>query len=682
MEKERYLIMKKLAIVTIKEEAGHMYAHQIGRLLKDHLPVNFYSFEKANVKNIKEEVILLSTHLNYDEVSDNMIDHAEIIIPRMTLERDHITTLNDIAEGSDAYLYNLSAEMAIDTIALLQKIGIHHINFIPSFPTTVMLEHIKYVITPGETSALQGINKHIIDIGIRILDLNTILDVLARLGLSHRVDEHSLQKYFESISPISVGIERLIRDTSELESQFNILLNTIDDYVVVTNSVGFIFFHCNKFIGFIEPDVESIIGSHISDYIVDFDFNEVYSKHLPRSEFIVKVSGSDTILEIRSMLLHGNHYFIHKLKKFSQTERVQANLRKKIYEMGHTSRYTFDDIKGDSDSMQNTIHIAKRMAKSFSSVLIIGETGTGKELFAQAIHNASPRSNGAFVAVNCGIFHENLFESELFGYEEGSFTGARKGGKQGLFEIAHNGTLFLDEIGEMDLSLQAKLLRVIQEKQIRRIGSENIIDVDVRIIAATNRDLMEEVKIGLFRKDLYYRLNVLPLNLIPLHERKEDIAILFKSLQEELNSHYSLSDATWEILLNHDWEGNVRELRNIVEYLNNLEETLIIPEHLPRSFKMTSLTTASKVGDLEDRVEEIVLCLLFKAHINNKKLGRKSIVEALSSLSIYMPEQEVRIILQQLLRKELVSSSKGRGGTRLSPKGITYIKENQLEQLV
>lgn len=673
--------MKKLAIVTIKKEAGHVYAQQIERILKEPLPVKFYSFEEENVKAIQEDVILLSTHINYNRVTENMSDQSEIVIPKMTIEKDHLQVINDIPEGAHAYLYNLSDEMAIDTISLLQKIGINHINFIPISSTGNMLNQIKYVITPGETAELESVDKEIIDIGIRILDLNTIIDVLARMGLSNQVDERNLQKYFDSVHPVSIGLERMIRDTSELESQFDILLNMIDDYVVVTNQIGFIYFHCNKFLTLIQPEVDNIVGSHLSDYISRFDFNEVYSKHLPRSEFIIKIDDVDIILEIRAMLLHGNQYFIHKLRKFSHSERVQANLRKKIYEMGHTSKYTFDDIKGGSDVTKKTVSIARRMSNSVSSVLIIGETGTGKELFAQAIHNASPRSDGAFVAVNCGVFNENLFESELFGYEEGSFTGARKGGKQGLFEIAHNGTLFLDEIGEMDLNLQSKLLRVIQEKRIRRVGSENIIDVDVRIVAATNRDLIERVNAGEFRKDLYYRLNVLPLSLTPLRERKDDIVILFEALQKEMGCFYSISEEAWGKLISHKWEGNVRELRNVVEYLNNLDERIILIKHLPLSInhQVQELVDLNRQVDQADHpVRVMVLILLYQAYIHHKKLGRKSITKELEKKCIYQSEQEVRAVILGLVDQGFVTSSKGRGGTRITEQGLKYLKNSQM----
>lgn len=236
----------------------------------------------------------------------------------------------------------------------------------------------------------------------------------------------------------------------------------------------------------------------------------------------------------------------------------------------------------------------------------------------------------------------------------------------------------MDEIGEMDLNLQAKLLRVIQEKRIRRVGSESVIDINVRIIAATNRDLMEDVKEGLFRKDLYYRLNVLPLNLIPLRERTSDIPILFSTLQEEMGSIYEIENETWDILLAHSWDGNVRELRNIVEYLNNLEEYLILPEHLPNIFKTGEPALTQSFCINETTNDEAILILLYKAHIQNRKMGRKTLANKLAEKSIFLSEQEVRYTVQVLLHKGFVTSSRGRGGTRITELGINYINRNQL----
>ena len=223
--------------------------------------------------------------------------------------------------------------------------------------------------------------------------------------------------------------------------------------------------------------------------------------------------------------------------------------------------------------MKETIEVARMAARSSSNVLIEGESGTGKELFAQAIHNASKRSAGPFVAVNCGAIPRELIASELFGYSEGAFTGAKKGGNPGKFELADGGTLFLDEIGDMPLEQQVALLRVIQEKSVSRIGSNQVIPVDVRIICATNKNLLELMQTGRFRQDLYYRLNVINLRILPLRERKEDIPVLFQHFLQQMNqegNQLSQQDVI-EHLLSYDWPGNVRELQNVVERFVHLE---------------------------------------------------------------------------------------------------------------
>lgn len=235
---------------------------------------------------------------------------------------------------------------------------------------------------------------------------------------------------------------------------------------------------------------------------------------------------------------------------------------------------SFSTIIGESSAMQAVKGQAAAVAKSPSTVLITGESGTGKELFARAIHSASLRNDAPFVAVNCGAIPDTLLESELFGYEGGSFTGANSGGKPGLFEIAQGGTVFLDEIGDMPLALQVKLLRVLQEKTITRIGSAKEIPVDVRIIAATNRNLREKITGGSFREDLYYRLNVIPLHIPPLRSRTEDIPLLVNHLCRKYaqilgRSIDSITEDALQLLLRYPWRGNVRELENAIEYAIN-----------------------------------------------------------------------------------------------------------------
>ena len=261
------------------------------------------------------------------------------------------------------------------------------------------------------------------------------------------------------------------------------------------------------------------------------------------------------------------------IRDIGRLQQREAQIRTKLNEMGLYAKYQFSDIIHQSPVMEHVIQRARKFASVTSNVLVYGETGTGKELVAQSIHNASKRKNGPFVAINCASFPENLLESELFGYEEGAFTGAVKGGKAGLFEQAHNGTLFLDEVSELPVSFQGKLLRVLQEREVRRVGGKRVVKIDVRIIAATNKNLKQMIQEGLFREDLLYRLDVLNLSIPPLRKRREDIRLLaeyfllkYKEQFETCADHFT--GHAVELLCGYPFKGNIRELRNIVERLS------------------------------------------------------------------------------------------------------------------
>lgn len=266
----------------------------------------------------------------------------------------------------------------------------------------------------------------------------------------------------------------------------------------------------------------------------------------------------------------GKRDILITLRDIVQVQETERQIRNKLFAKRTSSNYTFHDITRSSAVMERLITSAKKYAQVDSSILITGETGTGKELIAQSIHAASNRSNHAFVAINCATLSESLLESELFGYAPGAFTGAAKEGKIGLFEYAHNGTLFLDEVSELPLSFQSKLLRVLQEREIRRVGDTKVISVDVRIIAATNRNIPQMIAGDAFRKDLYYRLNVLQLSLPALQDRQEDIPPLFSSFVSTYANRFKkkirpLGAADTQVLLQHSWPGNIRELRNVAE---------------------------------------------------------------------------------------------------------------------
>ncbi|MGN0907906.1 MAG: sigma 54-interacting transcriptional regulator [Bullifex sp.] len=258
------------------------------------------------------------------------------------------------------------------------------------------------------------------------------------------------------------------------------------------------------------------------------------------------------------------------IRPVEDIRRTESKIRTKLQQKGLSAKYTFSDIVTGQVEMKQLIAKALRYAQVEGNVLLTGETGTGKELFVQSMHNASPRRDKPFVAVNCAAFSEELLESELFGYTEGAFTGAARGGRTGLFELASGGTIFLDEIGEMPIRCQAKLLRVIQEKEVRKIGGDEFIPVDVRIMSATNQDIPALIEKGLFRRDLYYRINLLALHIPPLRDRKDDIPAIFRRFVERKSASLktvtpAVTEDALESLRNYSWPGNIRELRNVAE---------------------------------------------------------------------------------------------------------------------
>lgn len=315
------------------------------------------------------------------------------------------------------------------------------------------------------------------------------------------------------------------------------------------------------------------IGRPITEVLPGVGLDLVRASGRPELGAVQRL-GSTLIVSNRVPITVGGEIVgaVFTFQDVSRIQQVEKEVRRELYLKGHVAKHTFDDIITVDDTMREVIARAQRFASTDSTVLISGETGTGKELFAQSIHNASRRRNGPFVAVNCAALPESLLESELFGYEEGAFTGSRKGGKPGLFELAHGGTIFLDEIGDMSMQIQARLLRVLEQREVMRLGGDKVLPVDVRVIAATHRDLKRAVNDGTFRADLFYRLNILTIALPPLRERTCDIPALAErfiaaSCRNLGIPQKRLSSGAITALVSHTWPGNVRELRNVCERL-------------------------------------------------------------------------------------------------------------------
>lgn len=317
---------------------------------------------------------------------------------------------------------------------------------------------------------------------------------------------------------------------------------------------------------------EQYLGKRSTEVFFSTALNRILSAPEEYIDEIIAYNNTHLSVKKVTLLMHGSQVgSVVTVLNASQIQATEDKLRGKLYHKGHVAKYTFESLLTRSPRMLACVQEAKAYARTDSNIMIVGESGTGKELLSQSIHNYSRRSKNNFVALNCAALPENLLESELFGYVEGAFTGAAKGGKAGLFEIAHNGTIFLDEISEIPLSLQGRLLRVLQEREIMRLGDNKILPIDIRVVAATNKNLEELVQAGKFRRDLYYRLYVLQLNLPPLRERKEDIPLLVQSFlrqfRETEGTAVELGEADYRLIQARPWYGNIRELRNFCERL-------------------------------------------------------------------------------------------------------------------
>ncbi|RAT94987.1 sigma-54-dependent Fis family transcriptional regulator [Brevibacillus sp. Leaf182] len=371
----------------------------------------------------------------------------------------------------------------------------------------------------------------------------------------------------------------------------------------------------------------NIVGQKITRYIPNSDMLRILATGKKEIGDIATILNRQIIINRLPIVVEGEIVgAVSTFKEITDIQKMEMRIRKQSMESGLEAKFRLEDIVGDSSAIREAKEWAETFARTDATVLIQGESGTGKELFAQGIHLSSQRATGPFIPVNCAALPGNLLESELFGYEEGAFTGARKGGKPGLFELAHGGTLFLDEIGEMSIPIQALLLRILQEKKVRRISGERIVPVDVRIIAATNRDLERLVEEKQFRSDLYFRLNVLTLELPALRERIEDIPLLVASIMGEIKErenkrHLKVEEAVFHVLKQYDWPGNVRELRNVVERMVLLCKNDVLGKE-DTAFFAKKLYQRQSYRDQEEREAEVIRKVLAETKGNKGEAAK------------------------------------------------------------
>lgn len=675
--------MKKIAIISeVTSRMSQAIRKDLIKVFGKEIEINLYILENLEADTVLEEdLFLVPRKPVVFKLQKHIGENSEIVVMSRTIPEEEIYKIYSIPKGMDVLVVNDKNETTMQIYNLLYNFGIDHVNLIP-YEAGKDYKNVKVAITPDEEGYVPKQIETVINIGQRCLDSSNMIEIADKIGAHSRENRRNIIKYSEDIINIDGGIRKNYKDLYVKSEELESIINLSKEGIIVSDMEGTIT-TCNRAFKDIFQTGRDMVGESL--YGLDFiDFESYVEKDSVKDEIIRyrdKYLNLNKI-NIKNMGEDTGYYF--NIQEITYIKKLEQNLSKKLKETGQIARYRFEDMITKSSNMKSCIEMAKKIAKSDLTVIIRGESGTGKEVMAQSIHNQSDRKNQPFVAINCAAIPENLLESELFGYEEGTFTGALRGGKPGIFEQSHNGTLFLDEIGDMPLHLQAKLLRVLQEKQVSRIGSLKVIEIDVRIIVATHRNIDEMVKNGLFRSDLYYRLNVLPINIPPLRKRKEDIELILRGEFKARNREFIISESVRRKLVNYSWPGNVRELMNCASYicLMNKDKNLRA-ENLPFYIGKKESEELEEVSEIKKRMNVSRVSSIMKIIKRCEKMGissgRSQIRVFLEDEDIIMSEGEIRTVLESLKKLELIESFSGRRGSRLTKKGEEVL--NRLNEI-
>lgn len=666
-----------LSIITRSEKHKENVINQLTNLLGPEVTIRGYSILEGINEKIYDKLVLIS-HEYLKEAAMKYIDpRSEVLVARRALNHSKLEDVLRIPKGEDVLFVDVNKYLAENSISLLEGLGITHIRMYPYYPGQRFSLHANYAITTGETHMVPDYVENVIDLGYSKIDLTTITEIMMKLKIMDERTNLLSVRFLQDFVYSSKKVVKALETNDNIMKQLNTILNVINDGIVGVDSNGSIMFSNENAKKLFGSRGKTKNGDINLDDVLDFEAKSLLGKNFGLYRKIHEIMGKKILLTMMPIIKDDVYNgVIITFKDLSEIIEMENIVRTNLMKRGHTSKYDFSNIIGKSKKITETKEIARKLAKSNSTLLLIGESGIGKELFAHAIHRASNKQHGPFVAVNFAALPENLLESELFGYEEGAFTGARKGGHAGLFEQAHKGTIFLDEIGDASMKIQARLLRVLQEKEVLRIGGTKIIPIDVRIIAATNKNLEDLVSAGKFREDLFYRLKVLPIRIPPLRERKEDIPLLIEKMLERFpgGKELIISDQAMEKFMEYDWPGNIRELENVIEYLYHIVgEGPVRVKDLPFVSKDSTMQKEKLLQLLEKEMPMdetfLILSTMKKAQEEGRAyLSRRSLAQ-LCGGGTKMTEQMVRNRLNILAKYGLVVTRKGPKGTRLSMEG-------------
>ncbi len=659
--------MKQIAVFTDHDsELAKVMKDNLKVVFQDQIKISNYFFDHLEPHaQIDADVVLVMINERVLPVKTHVSDVKKITVLKRTLYEHEVYKLFRIPSDTEVLVVNDKPETTLDTISMLFQLGIDHLRFVP-------LENyhsgIHIAVTPGESKLVPEDISEIIDLGHRCIDVSTFIEIISKLQIDDKEIHKRLIQYSESILSLDNGIKNAYKELFVKNEELETIVNLSEEGVLMTDLTGRVQRYNRSFARMFN------ITEPLSQLLIQ-DFFDPSTREILADETLVNqvIKFKDKLLNVNKCLMMqfeqptGVYY---NFQEITYIRKLEQNLSRQLKDQGQVARYTFNDLVTHSENMRESIALGRKLATSDLSVLITGESGTGKELMAQSIHNASPRGAQPFVAVNCAAMPETLLESELFGYEPGAFTGALKDGKRGLFEQAHNGTIFLDEIGDMPVLLQTKLLRVLQEQQVMRIGSQRIISIDVRVIAATHKNLVFEIEQGRFRQDLYYRLNVLPLQIPPLRLRKDDIIPLLQMFMEK---SLTMDEAVRKTLLDYTWPGNIREVKNVAAFISLMCETQIRLHNLPHDLQKASPEIETHLRMIQQLSDQplVLEALKVLAEITKQShgCGRLQLAKLLEERGFTISEGEVRGLLGKFSEMGLVETHIGRKGCTLTEMG-------------
>lgn len=683
---------KSISVITFSKKHMVSVINQLESLLGSEFKIRGYSIQAGIDELIEDSLVLICHEYLKNEAMNHVSDESDVLVARRSLNHSELENILQIPKGEKVLFVDVNKYLAENAVSLLEDLGINHIEMYPYYPGKENSPYANYAITTGESHLVPAYIRYIIDLGYSKIDLTTITEIMLRFDImDERVNKLS-SRYIQDFVYSSKKVVNTLKENNNIMKQLNTILDVINDGIIGLDKKCKIMFSNEN----AKKLFNSLDDSDIDlDLISGLDIKSVCGNNFDKYQKIHEIKGKKVLLTMMPINeSDSDNGIVITFKDLSEIVEMENIVRTNLAKKGHVAKYEFSDIIGNSKIMRETKDISKKLSKSNSTLLLTGESGTGKELFAHAIHNESIKYNGPFVAVNFAALPEDLLESELFGYEEGSFTGAKKGGHTGLFEQAHKGTIFLDEIGDASLKIQTRLLRVLQEKEVLKIGATKIIPIDIRIIAATNKKLDELVERGEFREDLYYRLKVLPIDIPPLRERKEDLPYLIEEIMNKFpnGEQIQLSPRLEQALIDYDWPGNVRELENVLEYMYNIAENNVIgitklPSYID-SLSKEKVANNSEIGYNIEKIEsEMPLedaCTILNTLVKEKEEGkiytsRKKLAELLDNT--HLTEQMIRTRLDVLSDVNLVVKERGPKGTRITYQGerfIETIKENSV----